>query len=380
MWRDRVRTSILLAAWLAALPALAANSPIGQIKKLTGTVSITRGNDHLGAKPGAPVFQGDVIETAPDGSVGVTLVDNSVLSAGPSSQLSLPEYSFDTGAARGSMLADLKKGTLTVVSGEITHNTPGAMSVRTPTAILGVRGTTFAVEVIVVGLCQCIGDHSAMRMRCLPNAHSCQRICNSTLYSFVPASRTDIAACPPQEHYPEERYVMLPNADGRPGAGAITVSRTGSPATTLDQPYAAAEVRDGKEESLALKPAEAENMFQDALAARPALPWHFRLDFLLDSDQMTPESTVAYRTVLAEVKKRQVYQVELIGHTDKLADDAHNKRLSLDRAIAIRRTLVRDGVDAEAISVAGRGELEPLIRTPPGVGEPRNRRVEITVR
>src|SRR5205814_6996937 len=144
------------------------------------------------------------------------------------SQLALPEFNFDSNSSRGHMLADLKKGTLSVVSGEMTHTTPGAMSVKTPIAILGVRGTTFAVEVIVVGLCQCIADHTAMHMRCLPNAHSCQRVCASSLYSFVPASGTDRAACPPQEQYPEERYVVLPNADGRPGSGATTVTRGGT--------------------------------------------------------------------------------------------------------------------------------------------------------
>jgi outer membrane protein OmpA-like peptidoglycan-associated protein len=379
MWRIKAITLAVLLIALLTAPAFAADHQIGQVKKISGTVSIVRGNEHVAAKPGIAVFQGDVIETGPDGSVGITLIDNSVFSAGPSSQLALPEFTFDTGNSHGNMLAELKKGTLTVVSGDITHTTPGAMSIRTPTAMLGVRGTTFAVEVIVVGLCQCINDHSTMRMQCLPNAHYCQRACNSTVYSFVPASRSDVAACPPQERYPEERYVVLPNADGRPGAGAITVSH-GATATTLDQPYAAAEVRDGTEAPLAMKPAEAESIFQQALAARPALPWHYRLDFQLDSIQLTPESASAYRSVLAEIKKRPAYEVELIGHTDTLADDAHNQRLSLDRAVALRQALVRDGVDADAISVTGRGESEPLIRTPRGVGEPRNRRVEITVR
>jgi len=45
------------------------------------------------------------------------------------------------------MLADVHRGTLSVVSGDITKRTPGALKIRTPTAVLGVRGTTFAVEV-----------------------------------------------------------------------------------------------------------------------------------------------------------------------------------------------------------------------------------------
>jgi outer membrane protein OmpA-like peptidoglycan-associated protein len=72
--------------------------------------------------------------------------------------------------------------------------------------------------------------------------------------------------------------------------------------------------------------------------------------------------------------------VEVIGHTDTLGDMAYNQRLSLDRAGAIRGSLVRDGLDPNAISIAGRGKLDLLVPTGDQVPEPRNRRVEITVR
>jgi outer membrane protein OmpA-like peptidoglycan-associated protein len=324
---DFLRTSLLGAA--PALP----EGQIGRIKTVSGTASITRGSQHLPATPGVPIYREDVIETGPDGSIGITFVDDSVFSTGPGSQLALSQFRFDVNDSRGNMLAELKKGTLAVVSGEITHTTPGAMSIKTPSSILGVRGTTFAVEVAVA----------------------------------------------PEEHSTQERYVVLPNADGRDGAGAITVSR-GSAATTLDQPYAAAELRDGETTSIAMDAAQTGVIFQQALAARPALPSHFRLNFLLDSDQMTPESAVAYPSVVADIKKRQVYEVELIGYTDRLADEGYNKRLSIERAAAVRRALVRDGVDQNAVAVLGRGETEPLIPTARNVGEPRNRRVEISIR
>src|SRR5436853_7629274 len=124
MWRGKASTFALLMMGLLSLaPAFAADppagqaKPIGQIKKVSGTVAISRGAAHLPAKPGAPVYQGDVIETGPDGGVGVTLADNSVLSAGPGAELALPEFNFDSNSLRGSMLANLRKGTLTVVSG-----------------------------------------------------------------------------------------------------------------------------------------------------------------------------------------------------------------------------------------------------------------------
>ena len=95
---------------------------------------------------------------------------------------------------------------------------------------------------------------------------------------------------------------------------------------------------------------------------------------------MTPESLLKYRSVFDDIKRRPVYQVEVIGYTDTLGDKAHNQQLSLKRAAAIRDRLIADGLSASSISIAGRGELDPAVPTGPQVAEPRNRRVEITVR
>ena len=64
-----------------------------------------------------------------------------------SSQLALEEYRFDSSDFTGAMVTDVRKGTVAVVSGDIARSSPGAMKVRTPTAILGVRGTRFIIEV-----------------------------------------------------------------------------------------------------------------------------------------------------------------------------------------------------------------------------------------
>jgi hypothetical protein len=70
-----------------------------------------------------------------------------VFSVGPDSELALEQFHFEASNSTGDLLADIRKGSLTVVSGEITHTSPGAMKIKTPTSILGVRGTTFAVRV-----------------------------------------------------------------------------------------------------------------------------------------------------------------------------------------------------------------------------------------
>jgi outer membrane protein OmpA-like peptidoglycan-associated protein len=95
---------------------------------------------------------------------------------------------------------------------------------------------------------------------------------------------------------------------------------------------------------------------------------------------MTPESKQQYRAVFDDIKRRPVYQVEVIGYTDTVGDESYNQQLSLKRAEAIRDKLIRDGLNPDSISVAGRGDLDPAVPTAPQTPEARNRRVEITVR
>ena len=147
------------ALWLAAallivttgVPSAAEAPAIAQIKKVTGHAAVLRSDERRRANVGDMLFVKDVIETGSDGGIGITFIDNTVFSVGPGSQIALDQFQFDSNDFRGAMLADMRQGTLAVVSGDIARSTPGAMKIKTPTAILGVRGTTFAVQVY--------GDH-----------------------------------------------------------------------------------------------------------------------------------------------------------------------------------------------------------------------------
>jgi hypothetical protein len=137
----------LLLILFISVAAAAAGPQIGQVKTVSGGAFIVRDGARLPARLGDALYEKDTLETASDGSIGVTFIDNTVFSTGPSSQVALEEYRFDSSNFQGAMLADMKRGTLSVVSGDIPRATPGAMKIRTPAAILGVRGTTFAVQV-----------------------------------------------------------------------------------------------------------------------------------------------------------------------------------------------------------------------------------------
>jgi hypothetical protein len=127
--------------------ANADNTQVAQIKTVTGQAEIVRNNARTVARVGDPLYEKDTIETGPDGSIGITFIDNTVMSSGPDSQIVLEDYKFNSSNFKGSMLADMNRGTVSMISGDIARSSPGAMKIKTPTAILGVRGTRFVIEV-----------------------------------------------------------------------------------------------------------------------------------------------------------------------------------------------------------------------------------------
>ena len=140
-----MRASLAVVLFSVSAAALAADA--GEIKVVRGAAHIERGAERLPVKVGMPVQEADRVVTGIDGTVGITFADNSLLSIGPSSNLAIDRYVFDTTTHAGKFDSTLSKGTLAVVSGKMVKQSPDAMHVRTPSAIMGVRGTDFVVKV-----------------------------------------------------------------------------------------------------------------------------------------------------------------------------------------------------------------------------------------
>ncbi len=141
------RSAIFVAALLLIFSLQADAEGIGIFRNVKGESYVVRGGDRAKAVVGGVVQQKDVIETAADGAVGITFNDNTVFSTGPNSRVSMEEFTFNPVTLKGSFLAKLGRGTLSVVSGDIARGSPKAMKIKTPSAILGVRGTRFLVRV-----------------------------------------------------------------------------------------------------------------------------------------------------------------------------------------------------------------------------------------
>lgn len=138
-------TFLVFIAFLVTSVTGASAADIGRIKSTRGDAHIQRDGQRVSAALDTPVRATDTVVTGTDGAVGITFLDNSRVSAGPNSVLVLNRYSFDQVTHAGAFDATLKRGTLAVVSGRMAKQSPEAMRVRTPTMVLGVRGTEFLV-------------------------------------------------------------------------------------------------------------------------------------------------------------------------------------------------------------------------------------------
>jgi len=137
----------IIAVSLAGFAALAAAGDVGEIKVMRGSAHIERGAQRLPAAVGMPVQQADKVVTGADGSVGITFADNSLLSIGPDSTLAIDRYVFDSTTHAGHFDSTLSRGSVAVISGKMVKQSPESMKIRTPSSIMGVRGTEFVVKV-----------------------------------------------------------------------------------------------------------------------------------------------------------------------------------------------------------------------------------------
>lgn len=176
---------------------------------------------------------------------------------------------------------------------------------------------------------------------------------------------------------PRDTVVLLPHADGTAGA---VVMKQGERQALLDKPYASARSGEqgpvtGQESAETVK-----KRFGAALNAQPPAPKSFTVYFMLNSDDFTEESRTVVVEMLTYMQSRPSPEITVIGHTDRLGAESYNDDLSLKRAQIVKAKLVEQKVPESSITVAGRGEREPLVPTADEVAEPRNRRVEISVR
>ena len=174
--------------------------------------------------------------------------------------------------------------------------------------------------------------------------------------------------------------VLLPDQDRKTVGAAVVGNKSGS--VDLDAARESTRVRKTERPAAVttMTDAEVQQMFGEALAALPPPPRRFVLNFRFQSDQLTDEARALLPEILRVVRARAMATVAVTGHTDTMGTPQANHQLGVKRATMVRNLLIAAGLDAARIEVSSLGETDPLVRTKDETAEPRNRRVDITVR
>ena len=146
--RRWMAVAALLAAGATATNAWTAEAAgeAGMVKTSRGSVTIERQGAQLAAAPGFKVLSSDRVRTGADSAVGITLRDNTSLTAGANTVLTLDRYAFNPTTHEGAMQTSLQKGSLAVISGKLPKASPDTVRFQTSSVTLGVRGTSFIIE------------------------------------------------------------------------------------------------------------------------------------------------------------------------------------------------------------------------------------------
>lgn len=186
-----------------------------------------------------------------------------------------------------------------------------------------------------------------------------------------------LSACAPT--IPRSYVVLVPDPDGAVGQ-VIVSGQKGSQVLTRAGQVAGI---DGNAVKAELATAQFDADFSDAKAAQPAPPEHFLLYFISGGIRLTDESEIQFNDILARWKTRgaqSIVEVVVIGHTDTVGSAENNVVLSAQRAKVVADRLKDSGLKLSALTLESHGEKNPLIPTKDGVPEPRNRRVQVTIR
>ena len=142
-----MRSLILILSLILSTGAWSDEKAIGFVKNIAGEASVSTGSNVQKAEVGTPIYQGSILRTGSKSSMGITFKDETVMSFGPDTELSVDEYLYAPAQGKLKLGSKLTKGSLNYVSGVIAKLQPDAVSVKTPTGMIGVRGTQFVVKI-----------------------------------------------------------------------------------------------------------------------------------------------------------------------------------------------------------------------------------------
>jgi outer membrane protein OmpA-like peptidoglycan-associated protein len=189
---------------------------------------------------------------------------------------------------------------------------------------------------------------------------------------LILAAMLTLAGCSPKSY-----VVLMENQDGTTGKLAVSGDKK---ETLLSQPRTAAGLEGKSEKPFLVDEQKIQRDFAGALAAQPPLPVSFMLYFKTGGAVLTDESQALIPSIVEAARKYPAPDVSVIGHTDTMGESDYNEQIALQRAQTVAKIIRDAGIQVHDLTIESHGERNPLVPTPDNTPEPRNRRVEITVR
>ncbi|MEQ1557551.1 MAG: OmpA family protein [Methyloglobulus sp.] len=174
--------------------------------------------------------------------------------------------------------------------------------------------------------------------------------------------------------------VLIPDAAGKVGQVSVTTKAGTTNLSKANESTAATKAEQSPTSAAIMSTDKIQTMFGDTLAKVPIPPERFRLYFSSGTSDISAETRAEIGKVIDVIKKHESCDLSVIGHSDRVGDNASNKGLSIDRAKAVAEILTSNGIDAKCMDIRYYGENDPAIPTADNVAEARNRRVEVEIR
>jgi outer membrane protein OmpA-like peptidoglycan-associated protein len=181
---------------------------------------------------------------------------------------------------------------------------------------------------------------------------------------------------------PERTHiVVLPDPDTNE-TGKIEVT-TPAGSQVLSNPYQSTSVI-GRENPpsapVVMEEKEVREIFREALNAQPVKPSTYILYFEHGKTTLNQESLAKIHEIVQKISETHSRDVRVSGHADTTGSKEVNQKISHGRANEVADLLTKGGVILSIIEITYHGSENPAVPTPQGVAEPRNRRVEISIR
>ncbi|WP_271499886.1 FecR domain-containing protein [Bradyrhizobium sp. CCBAU 11357] len=123
----------------------AAVEPIGNVATVTGIATVIRDKNSYPLRVRDDLYLNDVVQTSSNSALGITFNDATTFNLSASAKITIDNYVYEDGGKQNSAIFDVGKGTVAFVAAAVAKT--GDMKITTPTATLGIRGTTGVVDV-----------------------------------------------------------------------------------------------------------------------------------------------------------------------------------------------------------------------------------------